>query len=442
VYFGTINRMILAELVKVFLLALVALTGMFLLAGLIQEATQKGLSPAQIAMAIPLIIPNTLPFTIPATTLFATCVVYGRMSADNEVLVLRAAGVNIYHLLWPALILGLGTTAVTGALYYDTIPRSQQLLKAQLEKDAEDIVYGMLKREGGLRQVNLDYVLFVRDVQGRDLIDVVIKKRKPKDPKTPGLQAPGFEMVARAQTAKIRIRKAGEAQAAATDPAGLAHLSASQRWQIKKSARPGGEEKELVVYMDRCYVDSLKGDAAAELHGQEYATPLPNTIFGKPTADRPSSQTWNQLFVNLAEARTDLVDLEAELRDVMARPTSSFTAPNTKEAVVTQLVTGPIRYTQELVWKTEVEIQMRPALALGCLCFVLIGCPVGIWASRSDYLSVFIICFLPTVFLYYPLLLAGLNLAKSGKMPAWSAWAADAAALMVAFVLIKRLMKR
>jgi lipopolysaccharide export system permease protein len=439
VYFGTINRTILAELVKVFLLSLIALTGMFLLAGLIQEATQKGLSPAQIAMAIPLIIPNTLPFTIPATTLFATCVVYGRMSADNEVLVLRAAGVNIYHLLWPALILGLGTTAITGALYYDTIPRSQQLLKAQLEKDAEDIVYGMLKREGGLRQVNLDYVLFVRDVQGRDLIDVVIKKRKPKTDKSPG---PGYELVARAQTAKIRIRKVGEAQPDAFDPEKLARLSASERWALKKTAGPGGDQKELVVYMDRCYVDSLKGDAAAELHGQEYATPLPNTIFGKPTPDRPSSQTWNQLFVNLADARTDLVDLEAELRDVMARPTSSFTAPNTKEAVVTQLVTGPIRYTQELVWKTEVEIQLRPALALGCLCFVLIGCPVGIWASRSDYLSVFIICFLPTVFLYYPLLLAGLNLAKSGKMPAWSAWAADAVALIVAFVLIKRLMKR
>ena len=132
-------------------------------------------------MAIPLIIPNTLPFTIPATTLFATCVVYGRMSADNEVLVLRAAGVNIYHLLWPALILGIGTTAATAALYYDPIPRSQQMLRDQLLKDGEDIIYGMIKREGGLRQTNLDFVLFVRDVQGRDLIDVVVKKQAAKD---------------------------------------------------------------------------------------------------------------------------------------------------------------------------------------------------------------------------------------------------------------------
>src|SRR3954467_11605286 len=121
---GIVNRMILAELVKVFLMSLVALTGMFLLAGLIQEATQKGLSPGQILVAIPLIIPNTLPFPIPATTLFATCVVYGRMSADNEVLVLRAAGVNIYHLLWPALAPGLGTTAATAAPSHHPHPPS------------------------------------------------------------------------------------------------------------------------------------------------------------------------------------------------------------------------------------------------------------------------------------------------------------------------------
>src|SRR6478735_6660374 len=129
--------MILAELVKVFVMSLVALTGMFLLAGLIQEATQKGLSPGQIVMAIPLIVPNTLPFTIPATTLFATCVVYGRMSADNEVLVLKAAGVNIYRLLAPALILGALTTGTTLALFYDPIPRSQQLLREQLLNDSE-----------------------------------------------------------------------------------------------------------------------------------------------------------------------------------------------------------------------------------------------------------------------------------------------------------------
>jgi len=361
------------------------------------------------------------------------------MSADNEVLVLRAAGVNIYHLLWPAVILGLGTTAATGALYYDTIPRSQRLLQAQLLNDAEDIVYGILKREGGLKQANLDFVLYVRDVQGRDLIDVVVKKRRQ--------DRTGFEMVARAQTARLRVRDVRSDSFSPSDPDGgePKPLSASERFRQKHSSGSGGvSSKELVVYMDKCFVDSLKGDAAAEFHGQEYATPLPATIFGKPTGDRPSSQTWRELFANLAENRQELAEMDAEIRDIEARggPATPSAAGKTIAEMAYELRTGPAKFTRQLIWKTETEIQMRPALAVGCLAFVLIGCPVGIWASRSDYLSVFIICFLPTMFLYYPILLASLNLAKDGKVPPWSAWAANVVAFLVAAVLIKRLMKR
>ena len=215
--------------------------------------------------------------------------------------------------------------------------------------------------------------------------------------------------MARAQTAKLRVRKAADALPDPADPA--KKVQRVRLRAVPPEAHAGGgavEQKELVVYMDRCYVDSLKGDAAAELHGQEYATPLPNTIFGKPTPDRPSSQTWNELFVNLAEAKKDYADLQAELQEVrgLAEPVPAV-GTKTNAELSQEIRTGPIRYTRELILKTEVEIQMRPALAVGCLCFVLIGCPVGIWASRSDYLSVFMICFLPTMFLYYPLLLGG-----------------------------------
>src|SRR5205823_11595883 len=91
----------------------------------------------------------------------------------------------------------------------------------------------------------------------------------------------------------------------------------------------------------------------------------------------------------------------------------------------------------------EVEMHMRPAVGLGCLCFVLVGCPVGIWFSRSDYLSAFITCFLPIVFVYYPLLLCGLNLAKgSMRIPlAVSIWTADGLIALVALGLFRRLLR-
>jgi lipopolysaccharide export system permease protein len=90
----------------------------------------------------------------------------------------------------------------------------------------------------------------------------------------------------------------------------------------------------------------------------------------------------------------------------------------------------------------EVEIQKRPAESLGCLCFVLVGCPVGIWFSRSDYLSAFITCFLPIVFVYYPLMLCGANLAKDGRFhPALTIWFADALLALVGVILFWRMTK-
>ena len=45
--FGSIlHRMILGELVKVFLMSLIGITGILLMAGIIAEASQQGLGPA------------------------------------------------------------------------------------------------------------------------------------------------------------------------------------------------------------------------------------------------------------------------------------------------------------------------------------------------------------------------------------------------------------
>src|SRR5437763_11227180 len=127
-----LNRMIFWELVKVFLLSLTSLTGLFLMAGLIQQASQLGLSMPQVIAAIPLFVPSTLPYTIPATTLFASCVVYGRLAHDNEVVAIKGAGGHLVQVLKPALTLGVLTAAATGWLYHSVIPRSQQLLQQQI----------------------------------------------------------------------------------------------------------------------------------------------------------------------------------------------------------------------------------------------------------------------------------------------------------------------
>ena len=191
-----LTRMILWELVKVFVMALIGITGILLMAGIVAEAAQEGLGPTQILAAIPLLIPSTLPYTIPATTLFACCVTYGRIAADNEILAIKASGVNILLVARPGLLLGLAMTAVTMGLYWDIIPSSHRMLRRMVFDDAEEVLYSMLRKQRSINFTQMPFAMWVQGVEGRKLIDPVIKRRNAQG-KT--------ELTARAKEAELHV---------------------------------------------------------------------------------------------------------------------------------------------------------------------------------------------------------------------------------------------
>ena len=180
-YWSILHRMIFWELTRVFVLALIALTGILVMGGVVAEATQRGLGPLQLLMAIPLLIPSTLPYTLPATTLFATCVVYGRLSHDNEILALKAAGIHLWHVIWPAVLLGLLTSGLTLLLYVDVIPTTHHELRTMFIKDVEEFLYNLLRREGCIHHSKINYTIYVQRVQERKLIEALFMRRDAQD---------------------------------------------------------------------------------------------------------------------------------------------------------------------------------------------------------------------------------------------------------------------
>ncbi len=408
---GMLNRMIFWELVKVFLLSLIGLTGLFLIAGLIQSASQLGLSPAQVIRAIPLLIPYSLPFTIPATTLFASCVVYGRVSNDNEAVAMKAAGVDLLTILRPAVLLGVLTTAVTAGLYHSVIPRTQQMLAAQLLEDPEEILYNRLKRERRLVAPKAQFALFVRDVQGRRLIDVVVKRKSAV--KSDPLAGPvvEYDYVARAREAKLIVNL---------------------------------DSRDLVVDADR-WVVSGKGGYVESYSPRPESIPLPEEFSEAKIKAKSVALEWEDLGPRLAELREERRKIQEKRDENRRRAQDPRTDPATRQGLEHQdpLYESQVKEAERQIRNVEYEFHIRPALAVGCLCFALIGCPVGIYANRADYLSSFVTCFLPTVFVYYPLLLCGGNLARDGKLPmAVGVWAADGIAGAAAVLLTWRLIKR
>lgn len=67
----------------------------------------KGVSLTLVAKLIILLLPNLLSYAIPLAILSATLLAIGRLSADNEVIAIRASGINMYKLCFPIIVIGL-----------------------------------------------------------------------------------------------------------------------------------------------------------------------------------------------------------------------------------------------------------------------------------------------------------------------------------------------
>ncbi|CAN5413937.1 LptF/LptG family permease [soil metagenome] len=415
---GILHRMIFVELMKVFALSLTSLTGLFLIGLVIQNASSLGLSIGQTLGAIPLLIPYTLPYTIPATTLFACCVVYGRLAKDNEAVAMKAAGVNLYTILKPALVLGVLTCSATFGLAYTVIPQSQSALQERVLRNPEDLLYSMLKRERTFRASNFPYVIHVKDVQGKRLIDLVLKRWKTaKDGTGKEVSTGTFDVVIRAREARIRV-------------------------QMPDAEHPN-DPPMMFIDPDRWVL----GDGGLQLVSNgngPVGVPLPEMFSPQNMNDRPSNLNWDQL---PAKAQEFHGKYQAAIDDLNR---AKADAP---------IITDPLlrkRYDDHLLgykymsehWlrqerNTQCEFNMRPALALSSLVFALIGVPVGLFFNRADYLSSFVTCFLPTVFVFYPLLLAGSNMGRDGKVPMpIGVFAADMIIGLIAVILAWRLIKR
>jgi lipopolysaccharide export system permease protein len=395
--FGSIlHRMILWELVKVFAIALVGITGILLMAGLISEASQQGLGPGQVLAAIPLLIPCMLPYTVPATTLFAACVVYGRLSADNEILAIKSAGVNLLKVVKPGVLLGLTMSLTTLALYYELIPVTFRLLREMVLRDAEEFTYSLLKRYGAINDPKLPYSMYVQGVRGRKLLDPVMKRKDSQGK---------IDAVATAQEAELRVDM---------------------------------PRKVLLIRMKNGITSTADG-SRAYFQERTIDVPLPKD-FGGDGPRRPRAMTWPDMIVGRIELDEEMEKVAA-VQGVNAAQLLLSDMPMDVSALFDTVRNHVKKYRQDQL-ALDVEMHMRGALSLGCLFFVLVGCPVGIWFSRADYLSSFITCFLPIVIVYYPLMLCGTGFAREGRFPLIPLiYGADAVLAVMAVVLFFRLLK-
>lgn len=399
---GILHRTIFWELAKVFVLSLIGITGIIVMAAVVVEASQRGLGPAQILAAIPLIIPSMLPYIIPPTTLFASCVVFGRLGHDNEITAIKSAGVCVLHVVWPGVFLGAVMAAITLGLYYHLIPYTQHLLRTTIVNDVEDYLYVLLKKDHEIKgrpeqRLNGNYEVYVGQVQGRQLKNAIFKQRDANG---------NYSVIA---------------------------------WSAEAELRVNLNPPELLVHMRHGYILGEAGKGWSSFFNENtWAVFLPKMDrVHKPS---PREMTWQELLAARREVWAKMDEIATQLALAVSQRT--LVQPPADLGDHQRNLQNMLREQSVVLSNLNAELQMRPALSAGCLFFVLIGCPVGIWLGRSDYLSAFIICFLPIVFVYYPVQLCATNLAKDGKLNATLAlWLANGVVGLWALLLFRKLLK-
>jgi lipopolysaccharide export LptBFGC system permease protein LptF len=157
----TIHRYVFRELLRVFLLALVALTLILSLGGILQPVQEYGAGPRQVVFLMFYFLPITLTFVLPMAALFAGSLVYGRLTSDNELDACRASGISVLTLVYPGLFLALIVAIANLFLSFYVMPTFVHLAEKSLKADAKQMLFRNIQTKGFYELGYDDYLILI-----------------------------------------------------------------------------------------------------------------------------------------------------------------------------------------------------------------------------------------------------------------------------------------
>jgi lipopolysaccharide export LptBFGC system permease protein LptF len=154
------------DLVKIFFMASGALAGIMSFAALLRPLTQNGLDGSQVALLLRYLMPAMSTYSLPVAALFATTVVYGRMSADNELTACRASGVSFLSMSTPAMLLGLTVSFGSLFLLGFTVPAATQKIEQVIVSNLGKLIVHQIEQTHETHfgtDINSNFTIFAQD---------------------------------------------------------------------------------------------------------------------------------------------------------------------------------------------------------------------------------------------------------------------------------------
>ncbi|TYO99524.1 lipopolysaccharide export system permease protein [Geothermobacter ehrlichii] len=238
-----IERYIFREILVPTLLSLGIFT-FVLLAGrtlkLADLVISKGVPFADVVRLLGFLLPSFFTITIPLSVLLGTLLAFSRLSADAEIIAMKAAGISLTRLLKPTLLLAALATLGTSALVLFFEPQANHAFRSQ--------VYSMASRQA---RVALKPRVFMAEIPG---MVIYADRMKERTGELNGV------MISDQRNSQVPVTIFADSGRLLSDPEGRRLTLALSRGQIHRYAPHRKETPYQVVGFSR-YVVNLPVDA-------------------------------------------------------------------------------------------------------------------------------------------------------------------------------------
>ncbi len=177
-----INRYILKEMLPPFTVTIVFFTFIFLMAKLVEITNlivNYRIGIAKVFLMLVYTIPYFLVYVIPMSVMMTVLLTFLRLSGDNEIVALKAGGMNITGLLPPVFMFCLMGCLLTGFMIINGLPWGKMRFKEQaLEIAASNLNIGLKQRT--FNDSFKDVMLYVNkiDIKNNLLKDIFIEDQR------------------------------------------------------------------------------------------------------------------------------------------------------------------------------------------------------------------------------------------------------------------------
>ncbi len=183
-----INRYLLREMITPFFVSLGVFTFILLIAKIMELTdlvVSRGVGLSVVGRLLLYALPYFFVFTIPMATLLGVLLAFLRLSADNEVTALKAAGVGLHQVLPPVAALAVFAWLLSSVLAIWALPWGNHQFENLVYQVAQDKADLALKERVFLDSFK-NLVIYVNRLPGQGMLqDVfVVDERDPQKPHT------------------------------------------------------------------------------------------------------------------------------------------------------------------------------------------------------------------------------------------------------------------